>query len=350
MRPFKPLTTRSAFSAALLASTLLASCLLAPGAARAEEPSFDLRLTGYAYPHPIETLTLKSQRRELEMAYMHLPAPKKAGGEAGPTAVLLHGKNFNAAAWAETAAWLQGQGYGVLAPDQIGFGKSSKPTAYQYSFEQLAWNTAQLLDHLKIEKAVIIGHSMGGMLGTRFALAYPERVEKLVLVNPIGLEDYLDHTRYPTIDAVYAGQLKTDKARIIGYQKKFYYDGAWNDRYEALTVPLRGLFNGPDREDWAYVSALTTDMVLTQPVIDDLPLIKVPATLIMGTRDRTAPNARAQREGDARELGRYDRLGAEIRAAAPQVEVVELDDLGHSPQVEAFDRFTEALEAALPKR
>ena len=336
---------KSTLSACLAALLLALGLGLSP--AFAEEPSFDLRLTGYEYPHPVKMLTFTSQRRSLEMAYMHLPAPEREGGTLGPTALLLHGKNFNGAAWAETASWLQAQGYGVLIPDQIGFGKSSKPIAYQYSFNQLAWNTLELLEHVGLEKVVVIGHSMGGMLGTRFALAYPERVEKLVLLNPIGLEDYLDHTRYPTIDAVYASQLEVTKDRIIGYQKKFYYDGAWNARYEALTVPLRGLFNGPDREAWAYVAALTTDMILTQPVIDDLPRVSVPTTLIMGTRDRTAPNAKAKKEGSTRELGRYDRLGAEIRAAAPQVTVVELDNLGHSPQVEDFGRFTKALGEVL---
>ena len=77
----------------------------------------------------------------------------------------------------------------MVAPDQIGFGKSSKADLH-YSFHQLADNTKKLLEHLGIDQAVIVGHSMGGMLATRFALMFPGATSQLVLVDPIGLEDY----------------------------------------------------------------------------------------------------------------------------------------------------------------
>ena len=80
-------------------------------------------------------------------------------------------------------------GYRVIAPDQIGWGKSSKPDI-RYSFQLLAANTAHLLDTLHVTKAVVLGHSTGGMLAVRFALMYPERVSQLILEDPIGLEDY----------------------------------------------------------------------------------------------------------------------------------------------------------------
>src|SRR6202012_1277662 len=85
---------------------------------------------------------------------------------------------------------LVNEGLRVIAPDQIGFGKSSKPHGYQFTFQALADNTRELLDHCHVDRVHIVGHSMGGMLATRFALMFPERVERLVLVNPIGLEDW----------------------------------------------------------------------------------------------------------------------------------------------------------------
>src|SRR5262249_11112078 len=83
---------------------------------------------------------------------------------------------------------LTGAGYRVVAPDQLGFGKSSKPT-FALSFDTLARQTAALLDQLKLAKADILAHSMAGMLGVRFARTYPDRVERLALYAPIGLED-----------------------------------------------------------------------------------------------------------------------------------------------------------------
>ena len=92
----------------------------------------------------------------------------------GRTVVLLHGKNFCAATW-EAHQPLSNAGYRVIAPDQIGFCKSTKPQAYQFSLHQLAANTRALLDSLGVEKAIVMGHSMGGMLATRYALIYPAR-------------------------------------------------------------------------------------------------------------------------------------------------------------------------------
>ena len=308
----------------------------------ANEPAFDARLSGYEYPFDVHTLALTNQRQDLEMAYMHLPAK----GDR-PTVLLLHGKNFNGAYWERTAAFLASRGYGVLMPDQIGFGKSSKPEAYQYSFNQLAANTATLMEALEIEKAIVIGHSMGGMLAARFALAYPDRTEQLVLVNPIGLEDYLDYTTYPDISAAFEREKALTASDIVAYQRKNYYDGAWNDAYDALTVPLRGWITGPDFERLAYVSALTYDMILTQPVIDDFERIGVPTTLIIGTRDRSGPNRANMRPGVLRELGRYDRLGKDAASRIPDAELIELDGVGHLPHIENFQRFKEALTQAL---
>ena len=117
------------------------------------------------------------------MAYMDV-APAQPNGRA---AVLLHGKNFCAATWAASIAVLSQAGYRVVAPDQIGFCKSTKPAHYQFSFHQLAFaNTHALLALAHgIGRTIIIGHSTGGMLAIRYGLVYPDDVEQLVLVDPI---------------------------------------------------------------------------------------------------------------------------------------------------------------------
>ena len=120
------------------------------------------------------------------MAYMDV-APK--GDANGRTVVLLHGRNFPSSYWQGAIEALSGAGYRVIVPDQIGFNKSSKP-AFDLHFDQLARNTKALLDELKADKVSLIGHSTGGMVSVRFARMYPELVDRMVLVAPIGLEDY----------------------------------------------------------------------------------------------------------------------------------------------------------------
>jgi len=305
--------------------------------------SFDKRLTEYEYPFSVSTYQFSSQDQDLEMTYMLLPAKD----DSKPVVTLLHGKNFNGAYWEETAKWLQEQGYGVLMPDQIGFGKSSKPTDYQYSFAALATNTKGLLDSLEIDETIVVGHSMGGMLASRFALLYPDSTKELVLVNPIGLENYLQYVQYKDVDFFYENELEKSADKIVAYQKKNYYDGAWNEDYAALTKPLVGWVQGPDWKDLAYVSALTYDMIFTQPVIEEFHSFQVPVCLIVGTRDRTGPGRNWKREGVDRELGRYDQLGAEVKGRNSDIEVIELPGLGHLPHIENFELFQKAFEGAL---
>ena len=119
------------------------------------------------------------------MAYMDV-APAQPNGR---TVLLLHGRNFPSSYWAPVIKMLGEAGYRVVVPDQIGFGKSSKPQG-ELHFDTLARNTIALLDHLQIARADIVAHSLGGMLGVRLARAFPDRVNRLVLTAPIGLEDY----------------------------------------------------------------------------------------------------------------------------------------------------------------
>jgi pimeloyl-ACP methyl ester carboxylesterase len=91
-------------------------------------------LQGFDYPYPVAQFEFSSQRQKMHMAYMDVH-PKQ---ENDRTVVLLHGKNFCAATWQATIETLVAAGYRVLAPDQTGFCKSTKPAHYQYSFQQLA--------------------------------------------------------------------------------------------------------------------------------------------------------------------------------------------------------------------
>jgi pimeloyl-ACP methyl ester carboxylesterase len=157
----------------------------------------------------------------------------------GRTVVLLHGKNFSGAYWEPTIRVLVGEGFRVVVPDQIGFGKSTKPEAFQFTFQVLATTTRALLDSLHIDRATVVGHSMRGMLAIRFALMFPERVERLALVNPIGLEDWKTLVPYRTIDENYAEELAATADTIRNYQRTSYSAGHWELAYEKHRAPGR---------------------------------------------------------------------------------------------------------------
>ena len=97
---------------------------------------------------------------------------------------MFHGKNFCSASWDTLVDRLRDAGFRVIAVDQIGFCKSTKPDHYVFTFQQLAANTHALLASLGISTVTIVAHSTGGMLGMRYALMYPDDVEQLAMHEP----------------------------------------------------------------------------------------------------------------------------------------------------------------------
>jgi pimeloyl-ACP methyl ester carboxylesterase len=301
--------------------------------------AIDPDATTFQYPYPVSFFELTSQRQTLRMAYIDA-APAAPNGR---TVLLLHGKNFNAGDWAKTIASLNRAGFRVVAPDQIGFGKSSKPERYQFSFVELASNTRALLASLGIARSAVVGHSMGGMLAVRYALEYPEATERLLLVDPIGLEDYASLVPPRTVDDWYAQELKQTPESVREYQRSAYYGGAWKPEYEEHTRLLAGWTRHPEWPRVAWNAALTYDMIFTQPVVADLPRLRVPTRLVVGLRDRTALGRAFAKADVQRTMGDYPRLGREAQRRIPGAELVEIPGVGHVPQVEAFPEFEKAL-------
>src|ERR1700744_1905233 len=204
--------------------SLLVFLLILSSLAAAADASYGPELQGFDYPYPVAHFDFQSQRQKLRMAYMDVAAKNPNGR----TAVLMHGKNFCAATWRSTIEALTEAGYRVIAPDQIGFCKSTKPERYQYSFQQLASNTHALLVSLGIKNAALIAHSTGGMIAIRYALMYPQETEHLVLVDPIGLEDWKTKGVPPiSVDDWYAREVKTNADAIRRYELATYYAGHW---------------------------------------------------------------------------------------------------------------------------
>jgi pimeloyl-ACP methyl ester carboxylesterase len=304
-----------------------------------------LMLENIKYPFPVSELSFKIQGQDLKMAYMDVK-PAKPNGK---TVMLMHGKNFSSAYWEQTATDLAKEGYRVIMPDQIGFGKSSKPTNIQYTFQLLAQNTKAVLDELKITKIHLLGHSMGGMLATRFALMYPETVEKLILSNPIGLEDWKTVVPYQSVDDWYASELTQDYQKMKDYQLKFYYDNKWKPEYDRWLNINAGWTLNKEYPVIAKNAALTYDMIFTQPVVYEFQNLKMPVLLIIGQRDRTALGKGKAPKDVQETLGNYPVLGRETAKKIKKSTLVEIDNVGHLPHIEAYPKFIVPLKEFLKK-
>lgn len=324
-----------------LTSSALALVLASGAAMAADAPSYGPQLQGFDYPYPLQHFSFNSQGVPLQMGYMDV---KPQGKRNGQTVVLMHGKNFCGATWGDTIKALLGQGYRVVAPDQIGFCSSSKPEHYQYTFQQLATNTHDLLKSLKIDKSVIVGHSTGGMLATRYALMYPQETSKLVLVNPIGLEDWkAKGAPYRTVDQWYERELTLSAQSIHDYELKTYYVGKWKPEYDRWVDMLAGLNNGPGHKLVAWNSALIYDMIFTQPVFYEFKDLRVPTTLMIGTSDTTAIGSDIAPPAVKARLGHYNVLGKQAAKLIPHAKLIEFKGLGHAPQMEEPEKFNQSL-------
>ena len=252
----------------------------------------------------------------MDMAYMDV----KPAQPNGHTVVLLHGKNFCAATWEGTIKVLTDAGYRVIAPDQIGFCKSTKPAHYQYSFEQLAANTHALLASLGIDRAIIMGHSMGGMLATRYALTYPADTEQLVRSIRWGWKTAAPRAcRSTGVDQLYQTALKTTADSIRDYERTIYYAGTWKPEYDPWVQMQAGMYRGAGRRIVAWNSALTSDMIYTQPVVHELERLTMPVLLMIGDKDTTGQN-QCRAAGSAPPWAIFPRWRRRQRRALPHAQ------------------------------
>lgn len=292
----------------------------------------DLRLSTWPYPYPTKEFKTTLQGQPATMVYMDVPAVGKQRG----VVVLFHGKNFSSDYWASTIAGLTSAGYRVIAPDQIGFGKSSKPDV-AYHFDDLARNTQALLKSLGVSKASVIANSMGGMVGIRFARLYPQTVQKLILENPLGLEDYSKDIPPQTNDNL----LKLEMAQTETSYRRFLqsYFPVWQPSFEQFVEVYVRVQKGADYPAYAKTSVLTYQMIAEQPVVGDLPQLKMPVLLVIGQKDKTVFGRRFAPPEAVKSLGNFPELGRKAAQAIPNAKLVPLDNVGHIPHIEAPDIF-----------
>jgi pimeloyl-ACP methyl ester carboxylesterase len=288
------------------------------------------------YPYPLYSFSLNIENKNVQMVYMDI----KPATPNGKSIILFHGKNFSGYYWKDIIPALTEKGYRVIVPDQVGWGRSDKPDLH-YSFHMLAKNNRLLLDSLHIDKVIVLGHSMGGMLAIRFALMYPSNTEKLILENPIGLEDYKTFVPYQSIDTLYKKELAATYESYKKYQQSYY--PVWKPEYEQYVQSQAEVLTDTAFDRIARVNAITYQMIYEQPVVYELTQITSPALLIIGQADRTIVGKDLLNEEQKSKHGQYPQLGRKTKQLIPHCKLVELAGVGHIPHVQATAAFKKAL-------
>jgi pimeloyl-ACP methyl ester carboxylesterase len=288
------------------------------------------------YPYPSSYLPLTLYGQDVRMAYMDVTPQGQANGH---TVVLLHGNNFAGFYFGVVIDALRKEGFRVIVPDQIGYGRSSKPII-PYYLADMARNTRSILQRLNINNAMIVGHSMGGMLAARFASQYPDATERLVLFNPIGLTDTRFNNPVGDPDEAYkrtlASTYQTIRASLMRYVA--HKPSAWNSQFESYVRIRYGWTLSADWPRLARVQSLMNNLISLDPVVYDWAHIQAPTLVYGGAEDMLAGTPAAFQEG-------MKRIAATIPNGKARLEL--LPGLGHVPFMEAPERALPPLVAFL---
>jgi pimeloyl-ACP methyl ester carboxylesterase len=302
-----------------------------------KEP-YGIGLEGFTYPYPVSTLPLINEGEQVRMAYMDVASTTPNGR----TVVLLHGRNFPASYWAPVIKTLNTAGYRVIVPDQIGFGKSSKPT-FDLHFDTLARNTITLLDHLQLQDVDVVAHSLGGMLGVRIARAYPDRVHRLMLVAPIGLEDYRLYVPPTPPEKILENE---DKLTADGYRQQLVSNYSLTLPPEAITPFIEARFNikgAADYPRWLRAFVNSAQLIYREPVAHEIPLLTQPTLFLMGENDHNAPGRPNAPEALRPKMGQNAELAKAFAAKMTNAKAEVIPGVGHLVFLEAEQKFNQAM-------
>ncbi|HSL53218.1 MAG TPA: alpha/beta hydrolase [Pyrinomonadaceae bacterium] len=236
---------------------------------------------------------------------------------SGPTVILLHGLGGSTQVWQFNIAALA-EKYHVVVPDQLGFGKSDKPLV-NYRIRTYVDFLDQFCKQLKIQRATLIGNSMGGWIAAMFTAAFPDRVDKLVLVDAAGYappKDFDTRTIYGLNPTTREG-MKVLVAKVF-YNKAFQTDAAID-----LAMAAR-LAAG----DGYTINSITESIIRGEDYLDNVvKTIKRPTLIVWG------------REDGLLALADGERLNKDIAGS----KLIVFDQCGHAPNIEKPGEFNAAV-------
>jgi len=269
------------------------------------------------YPYPVHFLELNRFQQDIRLAYMDVPP---SGRENGQTVFIQHGMNFYSEAYTPTIKALSAAGFRVIAVDRIGYGKSTKPIL-PYSFNFVAANMKSLLDELEIDEVAIVGHSMGGMTVSRFAMVYPDITTHVVMVNQIGLTDQRQSRSWR--DPFAGGGTTTYQSILRGHQN--YFPLRWPPEHLEF---VRRQFGQTMSGEWnrvAQVRRLQGQMLYDDPVVYDWQHIETKALVIGGEEDGLVDD--------------FPTLAHNVNNELQNSTILLYPGVGHAPQIEIPDLF-----------
>ncbi len=243
---------------------------------------------------------------------------------SGPAVILLHAVGADAAEWSKVIGPLA-QKYRIIAPDQVGFGESDKPFL-NYRMGTLVSFLEGLYKELKIERASLVGHSASGGAAANFALAHPEKVERLALVDS-GYGYAIPDVADPRQMGHAPGTLQAINPSTHKEARQLLSLAVYDKQTVASDAAVDQLFAETIRSAYANQRFIES-FVRREDVLDNrLQTLKPPTLIVWGREDGITPVA----------------LGERFHREIADSELVIIDKCGHSANVERADEFNTVL-------
>lgn len=256
------------------------------------------------------------------------------GDSDAPVVILVHGLFGSTETWRYNADAIVDAGYRVITFDRPGFGLSDKPDSFNYSVSNQADLTAQLMNALEIERAVMVGHSAGGNVMAHFAIRHPQRVEKLILVDaavltggpPAFVGGFL---RFPPIwrwgrigvQSIFTRQQLENSLASFYVDASFLTEADYDAYWRAFQTP-----------NWDIgLLGLTRDSAGNVLSREAITTIQADTVLIWGDKDTVTPVAD----------------GETLASLIPDSQLIFIPNTGHQPFEETPDEFNQILLSIL---
>lgn len=254
-------------------------------------------------------------------------------GSGEQTIILVHGLASNAGFWRYNIPELSKK-YRVIAVDLPGYGKSQKGD-YKYSMSFYADQIKRLIEELKIKNVIYVGHSMGGQIGIKLAIKYPELLSKLILASPAGFEEFEqgegDWLR--SVMTMKGVKSTTEEGIRRNLAMNFYI---WDDKWEWMVEERVRMRKASDFDEFAYTVVRCVNGMLDEPTFDKLSLIKTSTLVVYGKYDGLIPNPYLN-------PGHTSVVFENGAKDISNIKLVELDNAGHMIQIEKADEFNKAI-------
>ena len=346
----------------VLSGALAVGGLLAAGCGTGKNPgevpavpwpdgdTLGIGMEGYRYPHPVNYLDVvhdpqaewidhptAAWEQRARLAYMDV-SPEQGGARGA--ALLLHGKNFFGAYWAGAITTLRDRGFRVIVPDLVGWGKSTKPSTLTAA--SLVAHLRSLIDFLTVDSFALFGHSTGGLVAMHMARALPQRVDALILENPMGLEDYRNGLTRQVGQQDWADDERSMSADDTRKYMAHYFVRKDPELIEPFVAVRTAVARGPEFERSVQSSAAAYDMLVHQPAVDFVAGLPTRTLFICGLSDRTYVGAKYTAPERRQDKGNIGEMAKEFAARMVNARFVGVPDTGHVPHLETPAAFTSA--------